>query len=61
MMNIIRIDIKNKYWEWVLDCQVAMRGKFIDYTRNNIRFIITMESREMDFPLDQIIIEYIKE
>ena len=59
-MNIIRIDTKKKEWEWILDGQLAMRGKFINYTRNNLRFIITSESNEMDFPLDQIIIEYIK-
>lgn len=60
-MNIIRIYTKKNYWEWMLDDHIAMRGEFINYTRNNLRFIITSESNEMDFPLDQIIIEYIKE
>lgn len=59
-MNLIRIDIKENYWEWLLDGHIIMRGKFVNYTRNNLRFIITTESQEMDFPLDQIIIEYIK-
>lgn len=59
-MNLIRIDIKENYWEWILDGHIIMRGKFVNYTRNNLRFIITTESWEMDFPLDQIIIEYIK-
>ena len=59
-MNIIRIYTKKNEWEWILDGQLAMKGKFINYTRNNLRFIITTESKEMDFPLDQIIIEYIK-
>lgn len=59
-MNIIRIDTKKNYWEWILDGQLAMKGEFINYTRNNLRLIITSKSHEMDFPLDQIIIEYIK-
>ena len=60
-MNLIRIDIKKKYWEWLCDFQIIMRGNFIDYTRNDMRFIITTESREVEFPLNQFIIEYIKE
>lgn len=59
-MNLIRIDIKENYWEWVLDGLIIMRGKFVNYTRDNLRLIITTEHREMDFPLNQIIIEYIK-
>ena len=59
-MNLIRIDIKENYWEWILDGQLVMRGKFVNYTRTNLRLIITTESQEMDFPLSQIIIEYIK-
>ena len=59
-MNIIRIYTKKNEWEWISDGQIFMRGKFINYTRNNLRLIITTESNEMDFPLDQVIIEYIK-
>lgn len=60
-MNIIRIYTKKNEWEWVLDGHIIMRGEFISYTRNNLRFVIISESNEMDFPLDQVIIEYIKE
>lgn len=59
-MNLIRIDTKENYWEWILDGQIVMRGKFTNYTRDNLRLTITNESHEMDFPLNQIIIEYIK-
>lgn len=59
-MNLIRIDIKKKYWEWIIDGHIAMKGDFINCTRNNLRLTITTEKREMDFPLNQIIIEYIK-
>jgi hypothetical protein len=59
-MNLIRIDIKKNYWEWILDGQIIMRGNFINYTRDNLRLTITNEHHEMDFPLNQIIIEYIK-
>lgn len=59
-MNLIRIDTKKNYWEWILDGQIIMRGKFTNYTRDNLRLTITNESHEMDFPLNQIIIEYIK-
>lgn len=60
-MNLIRIDINKKYWEWIIDGHIIMRGDFINHTRNNLRLTITTEKREMDFPLNQIIIEYIKE
>lgn len=60
-MKLIRIDINKKYWEWILDGHIIMRGNFIDYTRNDTHFIIIDESREIQFPLNQIVIEYIKE
>lgn len=60
-MNWIRINMKENHWGWLLDGQPIMRGKFVNYTRDNLRLTITTEHREMDFPLNQIIIEYIKE
>lgn len=59
-MNLICIDINKKYWEWIIDGQVAMKGDFINYTKNDLRLIITTEHHEMDFPLNQFIIDYIK-
>lgn len=59
-MNLIRIDIKENYWEWILDGQMVMKGRFISHARDNLRLTVTTEQREMDFPLNQIIIEYIK-